>query len=256
MPLATEMPPVAFERRGAGPALVLLHPLGADRSVWDPVLGALTARHDVIACDLPGFGASAPLDEPPTPAALARAVGRLLDALAIEDPHVVGNSLGGWVALELARQGHAARVTAIAPAGLWAAPLAPKNGAGRRAAALLLPLLPRITASERGRRLLLAASVARPERVPPGAAEQLVRSYATAPGMQAANEQMRASRFETLAEIDVPVTLAWPDRDRLVSRPRALPGNVRNVTLHGCGHIPMWDDPAQVARVILGEPAA
>ena len=252
MSLATETTAVAFERHGSGPALVLLHPLGADRSVWEPVLGPLAERHEVIVCDLPGFGASPPLEEPPTPAALARAVAGLLGELGIEDAHAVGNSLGGWVALELARQGHAARVTAIAPAGLWAAPLGPKPGAGRRAATLLLPLLPLVVAAERGRRLLLAASVARPERVPPDAAERLVRSYATAPGMEAANTQMRASRFEALAELGVPVTLAWPDRDRLVSRPRVLPGNVRNVTLRGCGHIPMWDDPEQVAGVILG----
>jgi pimeloyl-ACP methyl ester carboxylesterase len=98
----------------------------------------------------------------------------------------------------------------------------------------------------------LAASVAHPDRVPAEAAERLVRSYATAPGLQAANERMRGSRFEALADIDVPVTLLWPDRDRLVARPPVLPPSVRNVTLRGCGHIPMWDDPDQVARAILG----
>lgn len=251
MALATDIVSVAFERHGEGTPLVLLHPLGADRSVWDPVLGALAARHEVIVCDLPGFGGSAPLDEPATPAALGRAVAGLLDTLGLAEPHVVGNSLGGWVALEMAARGAAARVTAIAPAGLWAAPLAPKRGAGRRLAGLLLPLLPLLAATVSGRRLLLAASVAHPERVPPEAAERLVRSYATAPGLPEANDRMRASRFEALADIDVPVTLAWPDRDRLVVRPRTLPGHVRNVTLRGCGHIPMWDDPAQVAGAIL-----
>lgn len=250
MSVAAASPIVEFDRHGSGEPLLLVHPLGADGSVWDPLIGALSARHDVIVPDLPGFGASPPLTEPATPAALARAVAGLLDVLGVGPVHAVGNSLGGWVALELALSGHASRVTAIAPAGLWARPLAPKRGAARRLAGLTLPLLPRIVASENGRRLLLASSVARPERVPAAAAERLVRSYATSPGLQAANEQMRAARFEALAAVDVPVTLAWPDRDRLVERPRDLPPHVRNVTLTNCGHIPMWDDPEQVAALI------
>ncbi|MCW2968698.1 MAG: alpha/beta fold hydrolase, partial [Solirubrobacteraceae bacterium] len=102
-----------------------------------------------------------------------------------------------------------------------------------------------------GRRLLLGSGVAHPERVPAEAAAHLVRSYATAPGFRAANVAMRASRFEALARIDGPVTLAWPDHDRLVARPRDLPANVRSVVLHDCGHIPMWDDPHHVAQLIL-----
>jgi len=253
MSVATASPIVEFDRHGAGPPLLLIHPLGADGSVWGPVLSRLAASHDVIVPDLPGFGASPALEAPATPAALAAAVAGLLDALDVGPVHVVGNSLGGWVALELALSGRASQVTAIAPAGLWAQPLTPKRGTARKLAGLALPLLPRVVASESGRRLLLGSSVACPDRVPAGAAERLVRSYATAPGMQAANEQMRAGRFEALAAIDVPVTLAWPDRDRLVTRPRDLPAHVRNATLTGCGHIPMWDDPEQVAELILNE---
>jgi len=233
--------------------MVLLHPLGADRSVWEPVLERLAAERDVIVPDLPGFGGSAPLSVAATPAALARAVVDFLGTLGVGRAHVVGNSLGGWVALEVALQGHASAVTAIAPAGLWPQPLAPKRGSARRLVGLALPLLPHLAQSARGRRLLLAASVAHPDRVPPLAAERLVRSYATAPGLQAVNDRMRASRFERLDRIEVPVTLAWPDRDRLVARPRDLPASVRNVTLRDCGHIPMWDDPDQVVEVILGD---
>ncbi|MBA3300985.1 MAG: hypothetical protein H0T15_03875 [Thermoleophilaceae bacterium] len=50
---------------------------------------------------------------------------------------------------------------------------------------------------------------------------------------------------------DVPVTLAWPEHDRLVARPRRVPPGVRSVVMPGCGHLPMWDDPALVARVLL-----
>jgi pimeloyl-ACP methyl ester carboxylesterase len=62
---------------------------------------------------------------------------------------------------------------------------------------------------------------------------------------------MRAGRFTGLADIRVPTTLAWPEHDRLVARPRRLPARVRNVVLRGCGHLPTWDDPEQVASVLL-----
>ena len=62
---------------------------------------------------------------------------------------------------------------------------------------------------------------------------------------------MRAGRFTGLAEIDVPLTLAWPEHDRLVARPRVVPPGAREFRLRGCGHMPTWDDPAQVADVLL-----
>jgi pimeloyl-ACP methyl ester carboxylesterase len=98
------MTSLAFTRTGSGPTLVLLHALGLSRSAWDPVVPALAERFDVVAVDLPGFGASPPLPPttPASPEALAAAVGALLDELGLTAPHVVGNSLGGGVALELA----------------------------------------------------------------------------------------------------------------------------------------------------------
>jgi len=247
---------LAFDRRGSGPPVVLIHPLGADRRIWDPVVDRLAEQRDVLALDVPGFGGSPPIGGEPTPAALAAALGAFLSDQGVVAPRIVGNSHGGWLALELALAGRASSVVAIAPAGLWSRPLAPKRGTGRRLARLALPLLPRLTASERGRALLLAVSVAHPERVPPAAALHLVRSYATAPGLRAANDAMRAGRFEALASVGVPVTLAWPDRDRLIARPALLPDGPRSVVLHGCGHIPMWDDPEQVADRILEDTVA
>ena len=108
-----------------------------------------------------------------------------------------------------------------------------------------------LLASDRARALALAGTVAHPERVPREDAVRLVRAYAEAPGYAAANDAMRAGRFADLERIRVPVTLAWPDRDRLVGRPAHLPPRVRSVVLHDCGHMPMWDDPEQVARVLL-----
>src|SRR5688500_11157084 len=116
--------PVDYERLGRGEPLVLIHGIGSERCMWQPVLAPLAAHHDVIAVDLPGFGASPALPDgiEPTPANLARAIGELVGELGFERVHVCGNSLGGWVALELARLGLAHTVTAISPAGLWGRP--------------------------------------------------------------------------------------------------------------------------------------
>ena len=218
--------------------------------MWDPVVERLNGARRVLALDLPGHG-DQPVTADASPPALAAAVADRLARDGIERPHVAGNSLGGWVALELAAAGRAASVTAIAPAGLWREPLVPKRSPVRGVARALLPVLGPALRSERGRRLVLAANAAHPERIPADAALRLVRAYATAPGFQAVNDAMRASRFMALADISVPVTLAWPEHDRLVARPRALPDGVRSVVLHGCGHLPTWDDPEQVARVLL-----
>ena len=62
---------------------------------------------------------------------------------------------------------------------------------------------------------------------------------------------MRSDRFRGGADVDVPVTLAWGELDRLI-RPRdpGIPG-ARTVVLEGCGHVPTWDDPGRVTEVIL-----
>ena len=241
---------LAHVRRGSGPPLVLLHALGADHFMWDPVLDRLAAEREVLAVDMPGFGGSAPLDDG-SPRSLARAVAAFLAAEGVERPHLAGISLGGWVALELALAGDAVSVTAIAPAGLWPEPLVPRRSPARAVARRLLPALPVLLSTGAGRRAAFAATAARPERIPRAAALRLVRSYATAPGFEAANDAMRAGRFTGLDAIDVPLTLAWPEHDRLVGRPRRLPTGARSVTLTGCGHLPTWDDPEQVARVLL-----
>jgi pimeloyl-ACP methyl ester carboxylesterase len=233
--------------------LVLLHTLGSDHRMWDPVLPLLAGQRRVLAVDMPGFGAEPALDagEPVTPGRLAAAVAERLAAEGIERPHVAGNSLGGWVALEMAVAGLARSVTAIAPAGLWPRPLASRRDVARSAARAALPLLEVVRRSARLRWLAMIGTTAHPERVPPDAVVHLVRSYATAPGFPEVNRAMRASRFERLADIRVPTTLAWCEHDRLVARPREVPASVRTVTLRDCGHLPTYDDPQAVAQVLL-----
>lgn len=244
--------PLAHDRTGSGEPLVLIHPLGGDRGVWEPVTPLLAPRFDVIALDMPGFGDSAEL--PPeveaTAPALAAEVVATLDALGVERAHVVGNSLGGWVALEFAKTDRCLSVTGLCPAGFWSRPLGPRPELARRAARALIPALGPLLRTERGRDLILRGPVAHPERVPPAAAKRLVRAYALSPGFDRANAEMRRTLFEGFDEIDVPITLAWAEHDRLVSPPRTVPAAIETALLRDCGHVPMWDDPERVAEVI------
>ena len=245
-------PEIAYDRVGSGPPLILLHPLGADRDVWDPIVERLAGERELIAVDMPGFGASPPLrGVVPTPTALAAALARFSGALGLERPHVAGNSLGGWVALELGLSGAVASATAIAPAGLWPQPLVPKPSLAHRLAKALLPVAEAAARSTRGRRLLLSSAVANADRVPAAASAHLVRAYATAAGFVAVNTAMRAGTFVALDQIPCPVTLVWPEHDRLIAKPRRLPGHVTSIDLPGAGHIPFWDAPDAVAAILL-----
>jgi pimeloyl-ACP methyl ester carboxylesterase len=242
---------LAYDRTGHGPPLVLLHPLGADRRVWDPIVQRLRDERELIAIDLPGFGDSPPLTVNPSPKALAGAVAEQLRALGIDHPHVAGNSLGAWIALELGLSRAARSVIGISPAGLWSGPLVPKPVIAHNIAQALLPAASRLAATAPGRRLLLGNAVAHPGRIPPAAAVHLVRAYARAPGFKAVNDVMRAGVFGGLERIRVPVTLVWPERDRVVKRPRWLPDNIDNVVLEDAGHVPIWDAPDALAAILL-----
>jgi pimeloyl-ACP methyl ester carboxylesterase len=246
-----------YQRAGSGEPVLLLHGIGGELGVWDPVWTTLIQAFDVIAVDLPGFGRSPalPRDLAPSPPALAAVVGDFLARLGVDRVHLVGNSLGGWIALELAKGDRARSVTALSPAGLWAAPLlargAPAQGRAHRVVHGLRPVLPILLRSRRVRRLALGHVIADPDLVPYRPALQMVRSYARGGAYDATNTAMRQTCFADPQQISVPVTLAFGEHDRLV-RPARLPiPGARTLILPGCGHIPMWDDPILVSRLIL-----
>lgn len=242
-------------RRGDGEPLLLIHGLGASTVVWNPVLDPLAEQRDVIAIDLPGFGRSPVPANGYVPSAdrLARTVSEFCATLGVERPHVAGNSLGGWVALEMAKTGDAASVCAISPAGMWREPLEP-NGAERRDFARRLgSLVGPLVSLPQVRRFVLSRSMAHPERISRLEAAELIRGYLDAPLFGAANDAMRAGVFEHEDAIDVPVTLAWGTDDEIVGRPSRTrrPPGARYLEPDGWGHTPMWDDPDGVAELIL-----
>jgi pimeloyl-ACP methyl ester carboxylesterase len=244
-------------RSGSGEPLVLIHGIGGELCIWELVLDRLAQSFDVIALDLPGFGNSPALaeDVEPTPRRLAAAVASFLDELGIERAHVAGNSLGGWVALEMAKARRTRSVTALCPAGLWGAPIigacAPETrGRLHRFARMIRPLVPVLMLSGRARQLALGHVVAHPERVPYSAARRMVSSYARATAYDATQSAMLSNNLGDAESIDVPVTIAFGERDRLIRPTRARVAGARTVVLPDCGHIPMWDDPELVTSLI------
>jgi pimeloyl-ACP methyl ester carboxylesterase len=240
-------------RTGDGEPIVLIHGIGASVRVWEPVIPLLAGDHEVVAIDMPGMGQSAPLnsDTKATGRNLAEVVADFCDSLGLELPHTVGNSLGGWVALEMARAGRARTVTALSPAGLWRKTLGPPPPT-RAIARRLRPLLVAALAVPQVRNRAVASSFARPENVPAEAARAMITDWIDAPGYDAANREMRSARIEDVHEITAPVTIAWGEHDTLVGmpKPERRPPNAELVVLRGCGHVPTWDDPEQVAEVV------
>jgi pimeloyl-ACP methyl ester carboxylesterase len=252
---------LAFGRSGAGAPLVLLHALGLSRHTWDPVVPALAEHFDVIAVDLPGFGGSEPLPDgvEPSPAALAEAVAELLDELGVAAPHLAGNSLGGWVALELAGIRPVASLTLVAPAGLWRGNTPRYCRVSLRASRWLsrhaARPLSRLVATRLGRALVLGQTHGRPMRLPAAYARAVVRSMGTCPGFDATLTATLPRRFLAGPPIEAPVTVAFGSRD-LVLLPHQsrhldqLPPGTRLETLPAGGHVPMADNPEAVTALI------
>ncbi|MGW8063033.1 alpha/beta fold hydrolase [Streptomyces ziwulingensis] len=253
---------LSYTRAGAGEPLLLLHGVGHHRQAWDPVVDILATERDVIAVDLPGFGRSSalprglPHDLPTTAAVL----GAFCTELGLDRPHVAGNSLGGLLALELGRENLVRSVTALSPAGFWTQTerryaFGLLTGMRRTARSLPLPLVERLSRTAAGRTALTSTIYARPGRRAPEAVVAETLALAHAEGFA---ETLRAGRTVLFADDlpGVPVTVAWGTRDRVllprqgVRAKRIIP-RARLVRLPGCGHVPMNDDPALVARVLL-----
>ncbi|MEU0909870.1 alpha/beta fold hydrolase [Streptomyces althioticus] len=253
---------LSYARVGRGEPLLLLHGIGHHRQAWDPVVDILATEREVIAVDLPGFGASPALPDGldhdlPT---MTAALGGLCEALELDRPHVAGNSLGGLLALEMGRARMVRSVTALSPAGFWTQAerryaftvLSAMRGIAGRMPVRMVEGLAR---SAVGRTVLTSTIYARPGRRAPEAVVAETRALAEATGFA---PTLRAGGSVQFTEDvrGVPVTVAWGARDRLLVprqgvRAKQIIPRARLVRLPGCGHVPMNDDPALVARVLL-----
>ncbi len=250
-------------RAGTGPPLVLIHGIGSRWQVWNPVLPRLEAEREVIALDLPGFGAS-PMPPPETPPgipSLTRLVAEFMDSLGLEKPHVAGNSLGGWISLELARQDLVSSATALSPGGFFNQREADYARASLRStvrlARRLAPRAERLVRSPTARRMLFRQVAAYPARIPPEDAVLHLRGIAEGPWFDETLGAIASTdRFTGGEQIEVPVTIGWGERDWLLlprqarRAQRRIP-SARVIMLSRCGHVPTYDDPERVAALLL-----
>lgn len=258
MDMHLERHPTRARRRTPAPPVVLVHGLGGDRHVWDPVLRGLTEEYDVVVVELPGFGDSPALSDEPTPGALAAAVGARLHGAGLHRFHLVGHGLGGWVALELAeRDEGAASVTGLAPAGFWPHPSGERH---RRAIASIRrwgAVAPLVLALPPVRDGVLVAGHGGPGGLTFSAAMAVVRGYLHADDYRRVSDAMLSRVYDvtrrmTPLALRIPVFLVWAGQDRLVTPPAVSPPDgVFQHVMQQSGHLTTLDEPDRTVDVLL-----
>ncbi len=258
--------PAPTVRVGRGEPLLLLHPFTTSHDVWAEVVPTLAHEHEVVAATLPGhWGGPALRRRDVSLTAYADGVEALLDELGWEAAHLVGNSIGGWLAFELARRGRALSVTAIAPAGSWTRWSREEIVVGVKflglyGASLLGNALGEHVTRLPLRPVVLKAVSHRPGRVSRERADNLLRAATRCPSFFAfILSELRGAVTTDVTGLDaeVPVRLVLCEKDLLLPPDRygtpyveAMPA-ADVVVLEGLGHIPMFEDPDRVAATIL-----
>jgi len=253
-------------RGGSGPPLVCLHGFIDTWRTWELVLPALERRHDVLAPTLAGHAGGPPIAGEAGVAGLADAVERAMDGAGFETAHLVGNSLGGHLALQLAARGRAESVVAFAPAGGWARGDESYKGLLGFQATLLeqlkaaAPHAEAIVASAEGRRRATRYLTASFEHIPAELLAHQIRAAAGSDGAAAMIEHAIRAGWSLDAErIACPVRIVWGTEDQILEWP-ATAARYRDdwlphadwVELDGIGHCPQLDVPLETAQLILG----
>ncbi len=253
-------------RGGSGSPMVLIHGFTDSWPTWELVLAELEQAHDVLALTLPGHAGGPPLPDTLDEETLADAVAGAMDEAGFERAHLVGNSLGGHVVLQLASRGRGLSVTALSPAGGWD----PQDTSHHdtlayfrtqqelvRAAA---PHADAIVATDEGRRRATLMITVNYTHIPPALLAHQIRAAAACDGAERLIELGLGSGWPLAADaIDCPVRVIWGTEDRLLPWPRAaaryrseLLAGADWVELVGVGHCPQLDVPAETSQLILG----
>jgi pimeloyl-ACP methyl ester carboxylesterase len=249
-------------RQGKGPPLVLFHGVLCSENVWERVLPLVTPYHDVIALTALGHkGGNKTRQRPARFAHVIDDAMATLDELGLAKAHLAGNSMGGWVALELARRGRAESVCALSPAGCWTLEIAARGGPGDRLRAAIRqarfgrPFIPLLARSGRFRRWAMRLNAQYGDRLT--AAEMVDRADDLLHCDVAEDLLGTDEALAPFASLPCPITLAWSEKDRVLPMRKnaelakqLIPG-ARFVVLSDVGHVPMFDSPELVARTLL-----
>lgn len=252
---------ITYERlEGPGEPVVLIHGIGHRRQAWGEVPGLLHARgHEVVAVDLPGHG------ESPAPArpegysmrSHAEQFERFFRRLGLDRPHVVGNSLGGAIALELAHLGAVRSATVLSPAGFFPLTHLP-NVAVNLLFMKIGSYFPaavhrRLNRFEWFRKIAFRSLYTHPEKLSVETAVGDALNLRRAKGFWP--HFIRGVLLRFTKEVIVPTTVAWGDTDRLLLPSEAQTARERlpeatHITLPDSGHCPQVDHPDLVVEVI------
>jgi pimeloyl-ACP methyl ester carboxylesterase len=247
---------------GDGPPLLFIHGLGGIWQNWLLNLPAFIGSHRCVAVDLPGFGLSEEMDDVSIPG-LARVVDRVCQQLGIEEPVVIGNSMGGFVGAELAVRypTRVSKLVLVAAAGLSTEYLAREPLlAGARAFMVLTTRAGLrgngVVKRPRLRRIALQAVVRYPEKLSVPLATELV-SGANAPGFIECFEALMSYSFrDKLERIEVPTLIVWGRNDMLVPVADAevyehlIGDNAHSVIFEDTGHLPMLERPSRFNELL------
>lgn len=244
---------------GEGKPIILLHGIGMSHKAWKPIIPYLTQNRRVIAFDIPGFGESQELESPSIEAYML-ALKEELKQLGIDYPvDIVGNSMGGWIALEAARIGLANSVVAISPGGLWLNRMPHLTKIflieTRRVLKKNPNLFRKLIQYSFLRELLLAIPInIGSKNIPIDEAIDILNDFSHSPGFEGL--LLNATRFKDGINISVPITIVFGTKDWVLSKKKCrikdeLPPHLNWIEQKGWGHVPMWRNPKEVAHLIL-----
>lgn len=239
--------------------LVLLHGFMDSVRTWELVLPALERVNDVLVPALPGHAGGPRLSGPIGDETMADAVESAMDAAGFQTAHLAGNSLGGFVALQLAARGRARSVVALAPAGG-----APHGSlleaqrelhAGVRATAAHADAIASTAAGRRRATELLTVAY---EHIPPELVAGLTAGAAACDAQPLIDYALRSEWPLDVERVDAPLRIVWGTEDRLLPWPsaaerwRAVLPHADWVVLDEVGHAPQLDVPLETTQLIAG----
>jgi pimeloyl-ACP methyl ester carboxylesterase len=244
--------------------MVCLHGFMDTWRTWELVLAALERRHDVLAPTLAGHAGGPPFDDGAGQACIVDAVERAMDDAGFDAAHLVGNSLGGYVALQLATRGRALSVVALAPCGGWVAggdfyPAIARRQAqmhrGLEGAALTADEL---VSTAAGRRNATSAITVAFEHIPAELLAHQVRGVAACDALTMIDCSLREGYDLDAQLVTCPVRIMWGMSDALLALPVSAVRYRRDwlptadwVELDDVGHAPQLDAPLEAAQLIL-----